>query len=80
MVTEQLIRQNQVRHQELLWEAEQARKKSGGSQESPLNRVLAGTGDLLVVAGEGLRRRYRRMEEGVALAEYGPSQRMGRAL
>lgn len=80
MLTEQLIRQNQVRHQELLWEAEQARKKSGETRDSALDRILAGTGDLLVVAGEGLRRRYRRMEEGVALAEYGPSQRMERAI
>lgn len=79
MVTEQLIRQNQVRHQELLQEAAEARRKRGGSQEPALNRVLAGTGDLLVAVGEGLQRRYRRMEEGVALADYG-RRRVGRAL
>ena len=88
MITEQLIRHNQARHQELLREAAQSRigqevaRKVAQKADGPslLSKALARTGDLLVAAGQGLQRRYRRMEQGVNGAEYVNSQRLGRAL
>ena len=84
MMTEQLIRQNQARHQELLREAAQSRAAQGVAQEmsgpSVMGEALARTGDLLVAAGLGLQRRYRRMEQGVGIGDYANGQRLGRAL
>ncbi|MBI3960987.1 MAG: hypothetical protein HY328_19415 [Chloroflexi bacterium] len=80
MFTEYLIYQNQARHQELLREAAESRAAHSVNGPSTLGEALARTGDLLVVAGQGLQRRYRRVEEGVALAEYASGQRLGRAL
>ena len=88
MMTEQLIRQNQARHQELLREAAQSRAAQGVAQgvaqemsgPSVMGEALARTGDLLVAAGLGLQRRHRRMEQGVGIGDYANGQRLGRAL
>ena len=84
MITEQLIRHNQARHQELLCEAAQSRVGQGVAQgangPSVVSEALARTGDLLVAAGLGLQRRYRRMEQGVGIGDYANGQRLGRAL
>ena len=68
----------QTRHQELLREAEEWRAIQSVEGPSTVSQALARTGDLLVTAGQGLQRRYRRMEQGVG--EYANSQRLGRAL
>ena len=78
MMSEHLIGQNQTRHQELLREAEQWRAIRRVEAPSVVSQALARTGDLLVAVGQGLQRRYRRMEQGVG--EYANSQRFGRAL
>lgn len=71
MLTESLIRQNQVHHQELLREAELHRKSTqSAKKQSIVSAVLASTGDLLVNAGQELQRRFRHMEENVALGQY----------
>lgn len=81
MLTESSIHQNLLRHQKLLREAELYRKGAPSAQEpSATSAVLARIGDLLVSAGLGLQRRYRRMEQGVSMADYANSQRLGRAL
>lgn len=82
MITEQLIRHNQAHHEELLREAAASRRVAelGQAKGSPVSETLARTGDLLVAAGQGLQRRYRRMEAGVARSEYNTDQRLGRAL
>lgn len=81
MITEQLIRHNQARHQELLREAAQSRVgQEVVDGPSAVSETLARTGDLLVTAGLGLQRRYRRMEQGVGMADYSGSQRLGRTL
>ncbi|HRJ44247.1 MAG TPA: hypothetical protein PL105_20310, partial [Caldilineaceae bacterium] len=80
MMTEQLIRQNQLRHQELLREAAQSQAAREINTSSVMGEVLARTGDLLVAAGHGLQRRYRRMEQGVEMTGYATSQGLGRAL
>jgi len=82
MITEQLIRQNQTRHQELLREAAVARQIDAGQtgNSSVADKALAGAGDLLVTVGQSLQRRYRRVEEGVGLGGYTDGQQMGRAL
>ncbi len=81
MITEQLIRQNLVRHNELLRESAQSRAGYEAlNGPSLVSKALARTGELLVVAGLGLQRRYRRMEQGASMADYAQSQRLGRAL
>ena len=81
MITEQLIRHNQARHQELLREAAESRVgHEVVNGPSVVGEALARTGDLLVAAGVGLQRRYRRMEEGVSVAEYANGQRLGSTL
>ena len=80
MMSEHLIRQNQIHHQELLREAAQSQAAREANGPSVMSQALARTGDLLVAAGVGLQRRYRRMEQGVAMADYASSQRLGRAL
>lgn len=82
MITEQLIRHNQAHHEELLREAASSRllAEMGQDNGSLVSETLARTGDLLVAAGQGLQRRYRRMEAGVALSDYNADQRLGRAL
>jgi len=80
MMVEQLIRQNQVRHQELLREAEQSRQAEGVKDSSAASEALARTGDLLVSVGQGLQRRYRRAEKGVALAGYATGRGLGQSL
>lgn len=80
MITEQLIRQNQARHQDLLREAAQSRVAQEVNGPSAVSEALARTGDLLVAAGLGLQRRYRRVEQGVGMAEYANGQRLGRVL
>ncbi|MFZ1755465.1 MAG: hypothetical protein WBO46_17990 [Caldilineaceae bacterium] len=80
MLTEQLIRQNEIRHRELLAEAAAFQKMKGVENGSAVGEALARAGDLLVAVGQGLQRRYRRMEQDAALADYGQGQRMGRAL
>jgi len=84
MFTEQLIRHNQARHQELLREATQnqaEREMTQGSKgSSVVSEALARTGDLLVAAGVGLQRRYRHMEQGVNMTDYAKNRRLGRAL
>ena len=79
MITEQLIRQNEVNHQELLREAAkyQMLNASKINESSALTSALARTGDLLVIVGQGLQRRYRR---GVTLTEYNSNSRLGQAL
>lgn len=82
MITEQLIRHNQTHHEELLREAAASRRVAALKQGkgSPVSETLARTGDLLVAAGQGLQRRYRRMEADVALSDYNADRRLGRAL
>ena len=80
MITEQLIRQNQVCYQELLREAAQSQAAREINTPFVMGEALARTGDLLVAAGHGLQRRYRRMEQGVGMADYANGQRLGRAL
>lgn len=80
MITEQLIRQNEVHHQELLREAANSRMLNAGktSGASAFAGALARTGDVLVTVGQGLQRRYR---QGVNLTEYnGRKSRLGQAL
>jgi len=79
MITEQLIRQNEVNHQQLLREAAKYRMLNAGKTNEPsaLASTLARTGDLLVTVGQGLQRRYRR---GVTLTEYNGNSRLGQAL
>jgi len=74
MLIEQLIR-----HQESLRDAAQSRAARSIPATSMLSEMLARTGDLLVTIGQGLQRRYHRVEEGVALAEYTNERRWGRA-
>lgn len=80
MITEELIHHNQTRHQELLGEAARYRMAQEANTPSAIDEALARTGDLLVAAGLGLQRRYRRVEQGVGMADYTSSQRLGRAL
>lgn len=80
MFTENLIYQNQARYQELLRVAEKSRAARLVEGPSLMSQALARTGDLLVTIGQGLQRRYRRMEEGVALADYSGGHELGRAL
>lgn len=71
MITEQLIRHNQTRHQELLREARlHQMSASEAKEQSAISTVLAHTGDLLVSAGQELQRRFRYTEKGVALGKY----------
>ena len=81
MITEQLIRYTRQRYQELLQEAALDRQNRAGSAGKPsaADKALARTGDLLVTLGQGLQRRYRRLEEGMVLGRYSGGQRMGRA-
>jgi len=64
----------------LLREAAQSRILDEVTNPSSVGEALARAGNLLVAAGQGLQRRYRRMEEGVALGNYANHQRVGRAL
>lgn len=81
MITSHLIYQNQTRHQELLHQAAIHRALNAHKENEPsaMSQVLARTGDLLVTVGQGLQRRYRRMEQGVGMAEYASGQGWGQA-
>lgn len=80
MITEQLIRESHQHYKELVREAEQYRVNQVPDAPSAMDNLLARAGDLLVAAGRGLQRRYRRMERGVGMTDYANGRRLGRAL